>query len=137
MLDKTAAKRLCAAILGQAIKDFKDRPDMRFQIEKDLKNSCDEILEYLGLPYDTVDKRMKISEINSRHRAFLKAKRKADDFIEANNLPYDDNIVEKLTWILDRTLGWTAEEVVSHMDEYGIAITAKRPSREMAKAEVN
>ena len=121
-------KRLCVAIVSQLIDDFLKKPDMRFEIENDLKSvtlmqnqpgynaenkkNWECILDATNIHYDQLTKALNMEAINSKHRAFLKAVKKLKDKCEATG-------VFMTRKDLASELGWTVRRVNSHSTEYG------------------
>jgi hypothetical protein len=106
-------KRLCTAIAGQLVDDFLKKPDLRFEIEKDLRNdSLVYILDAVNIHPDQLEKALNISAINESHRIFLKAVKKLEDERESMGIIIT---IEELAI----ELGWTEEQVERHCKEYG------------------
>ena len=128
-------KRLCVAIVSQLIDDFLKKPDMRFEIENDLKSvtlmqnqpgynaenkkNWECILDATNIHYDQLTKALNMEAINSKHRAFLKAVKRLSDEEESAGI----FITRKA---LAAELTWTVDEVVSHSTEYGYMYLFKK-----------
>ena len=117
-------KRLCTAIAGQLVDDFLKIPDLRFEIEKDLRNdSLVYILDAANIHPDQLEKALNISAINESHRIFLKAVKKLEDERESMGIIIT---IEELAI----ELGWTEEQVEMHCKEYGFMGLFPKESRE-------
>ena len=121
-------KRLCVAIVAQLVDDFKKKPNMRIEIENDLKSvtlmpdqsgynavnkkSWECVLDAANVHYDQLTKALNMEAINAKHKLFLKAVKKLKDKCEATG-------VFMTRKDLASELGWTVRRVNSHSTEYG------------------
>ena len=120
-MDNEELKRICVAIITQAMKDFKYMPDERISIEQDLKSDWGrQILSALGLSYENIDKVLRMTEINQRHKQFLTKLKKLNDQSEITG---NKKLTEES---LAAELNWSLYEVLGHIREYNLNIFAKK-----------
>lgn len=102
MTDKQVARRVYASIVIQALRDFRNEPAMREEIEGFFKSDWGKfVLGTLGLKYQLIQDKCQIAETNRRHRTFRRQ--------------YEMGLNDKE---IAEVLGWSIKEVKEHRREY-------------------